>query len=626
MPFSGMHQDGSCSPTPKFAGAPGGASDPATLDQLLVEAAIQCPEADALIGDFGSMTYADLLIRAQNVALVLKRRGLGAGNFVGILMTQTPSVITAIAGIILSGAAYVPIQPDFLERPAFADSIAQAAVSLLLWDSVAFSSSPKSFDLRGAGVPILDVARMEQETMPSSTDIQLPSITGEAAAARFLVDGPHRGHVTVSHRSIARLVAAGFLEFSASTTFMLRPFARPSLQQPSLFELWGSLLQGASLALAPDGLVDTPAFSAWIARKGVNTLCLTVARTQQAIDLSPQLSSNLQSLVIEYDGRSGGISPSRIEWLQREYPRLNIAYVYSTEQTAGYATAYRVPAGYKVQADVPIGLPLAGSQARIIDDQLEPVRKGEMGQLVLVGDCVASSYAAVATEAFAGLLLTGERARVRADGLLELHGHLEPQLVVNTHQPAFDNADVEAMLSGQKHVREAAVVTGVDRHGKPRTTAYIAMDQQDPLASSQFEESLKALLPLAAQPSAVRYVDEMPRDEEGDIDRSALQQQLKKESESSTPHNTSQQEILEFVRSLWLRLLRRNFIGYEEDFFAAGGTQVQMIRMHSELNRRFPGAISMGQLSVLSTMRNICEHLLDYIANTRRSSLARRGA
>ncbi len=625
MPFSRMRPEDPQSASTDSATGGSDASFSATLDQLLVEAAIQRPEADALIGDFGSMSYADLLIRAQNVALILKRRGIGPGNFVAVLMTQTPSAITAIVGIILTGAAYVPIHSDLLLADAAKTSIAQAGVSLLLRDSVAFSLPLTSADLRRTGIPVLDVSRMEQETMPSSTEIQLPSITADVPAVRFLLDGSNQGHVTVSHRSIARLVSDRYFQFGSGATFLLRSPDRPPLQHPSLFELWGSLLQGASLALAAVESFADPTFADWAARKDVSILCLTVDRTREAIDLTPNLFATLHCLVIENDGRSGAIPSSYIEWLQREYPRLQIIYVYGTQKTAGYATVYRVLTGYTAQADLPIGLPLDGSQARIVDDQLEPVSNGDIGQLVLLGDCVAS-HASVVVHASSGMLLTGERARERTDGLIELQGHLEPQLVANTRARTFDNADIEALLSGHKHVREVAVVTEADRHGKPQIVAFIAMEQQSSATSPEFEESLKGLLPLAAQPEVIHYLEVIPRDARGRVDRFALQQTLRKESESSTQADSSLQEILPFVRSLWLRLLRRNFVGYEEDFFAAGGNQVQMIRMHSELNRKFPGAISMAQLSVLSTMRNICEHLLAHVADARRSNFAQRGA
>lgn len=609
-----------------------GAAALVTLGQLLVEASIQCAEADALIGDFGSMTYADLLIRAQNIAVVLRRRDIGPGSFVGILMTQSPPAIAAIAGIILAGAAYVPIYPDLLQSTGVQKLISHSGVCLVLWDGRASTVSPFSIDLRRSGLPTLDVCRIEQDLMPSSIEAQFPAVSADAPAARIFASSTE--YVTVSHRSLVRLAAlAASLSLGSAETFLLEPPAHASVRHPAsprppLFELWASLLRGSSLAIAPQADLDATEFADWIARKGVTVLSLTVSRANRFIDRSPRFLSALRCLVIENDGKTGNISPSRVAWLQQEYPLLQVVHVYSTDKTAGYATAYRVPANYEAQGDLPIGLPLEGSQARIVNELLEPVRPGEMGQLALLGDCVASftDLNLKSEGGTDGVYLTGERARLRADGLLELHGHLEPQLVLDGRARAFESEDVEAMLAGQKHVRDAAVVTGHDRNGNTQTVAFIAMDQAHAGDASRFEGSLKELLPTAAQPSVVRYLEEMPRTADGEIDRFALEQEWKKESERSQQGDILQQEILHFVRSLWLRLLHRNFVDYEDDFFAVGGTRVQMIRMHSELNRKYPGAISMGQLAVLRTMRNVCEHLRDYVAHARRADLTRRGA
>ena len=83
--------------------------------------------------------------------------------------------------------------------------------------------------------------------------------------------------------------------------------------------------------------------------------------------------------------------------------------------------------------------------------------------------------------------------------------------------------------------------------------------------------------------------------------------------------------MLNQVRTIWLRLLQRVSVGCDEDFMEAGGTQVQMIRMHVELNRLFPGAITMANLSVLSTIRRIHQHLTQYLKQSA-PALTRRGA
>jgi isopentenyl diphosphate isomerase/L-lactate dehydrogenase-like FMN-dependent dehydrogenase len=223
---------------------------------------------------------------------------------------------------------------------------------------------------------------------------------------------------------------------------------------------------------------------------------------------------------------------------------------------------------------------------------------------------------------------------VRSDGLAELQVAAEPRLVEAVKPPPFQAADVEAILAGQTRVREAAVIQQADDAGKAQLVAFVEMDTppKDSLrteAKVQFEASIKHSLPSAAMVSAIRYVDAMPRDASGHVDREALQERWRLERRLP-PHAMQAYrfslDTLEEISSLWKRLLQNDAIGYDEDFFDAGGTPVRLIRMHAELNRRFPGAISMGQLSVLTSIRKIHEHLLKYYAEQGRASLHRRGA
>ncbi len=564
-----------------------------TLDHLLVEAAIQCPEADALTGDFGSLTYADLLIRAQNIAVTLKRRGIGPGHFVGVAMEQTPVAITAIVGTILAGAAYVPLGRNLSVRRLRANR-----VDLILCDGTVEDGSHAGWQ---GMATVLDASRIEQETMPSSSDIKLLNLAPEQPAALLLDAANDGSDVLVAHRSIARLTSSkSIMEISARETFLL-PSATHA--RAGLYELWGSLLHGATLALQPAETMDPPAFVHWIHRHSITVLCLSVAQLHHYVDHAPTLFAELRHLIVESDWKSGSASPQRIERLQREYPSLRIVNTYGTARTAGYATAFRLPSRYQVQATLPIGRPLEGSQAFLLDPLGEPVRAGEIGELALVGDCLGL-YDKNNTEVYR----TGERARLRADGLLELHGHAESKVL-----PVTDVRKIQDTVPGQKN--------DTARDGWQQLVAFVAQgNEEEQQRETESEQELSA-----ATPSVVRSVEELPHDSHGNMDRHAMQQRWKKENERSLASERMQQDTLEQIRNLWLRLLHRSSIGYEEDFFEAGGTRIQMIRMHAELNRRYPGAITMAQLSVLRTIRKIYDHLMTH-GFSARADVAQRGA
>ncbi len=621
-------------------------ADPGTLAELLVEAAIQRPEADAVTSGVGSLSYADLLIRAQNIAVALRQRGIVPGQLVGVAMDQSAVTITSIAGIVLAGAAYVPLGRDLLRDVQALQRIRAIGMTLILCDGAHGTGSCTLWSDLGA---VLDASRLEQETMPSSEQTRMPAVMADSIAAVLFrrTPGENTVGVMVPHRAIARLAnSRQIVPAKTHETFLLHP---ASSTRAALLELWGSLLHGATLAVAPEAEGNRAEHLARSIRQlGVTTLCLPVNDLHDLIDAEPKAFLRLNNLVIEQQDTQSTLSPQRLQWLSSTYPKLRIVYSYGTIETSGYATGYTVPEGYTAQASVPIGQPIEGMQAIVLDRELFPAREGEMGELALAGDGVVSGYfkdqeataqrflRRVDTETGADslLFLTGARARRRSDGLLELHGRvlkpgsLDPKPAAPAS--AFGSADIEAMLLSQQNVRDAAIVE--DPEGRQIALVALETGHHEGAASlrSSIEASMRGTLPSAALPASFHFVESISRDAEGRVTHQP--ERCPTLLETSAERRTHEHdEILEQVRAIWLRLLQRVSVGDDEDFFAAGGSQVQMIRMHVELNRRFPGAITMANLSVLTTIRRIHDHLLSLNKPSRSAHegmapLAQRGA
>ncbi len=658
----------------------GDAASGTTLPQLLIEAAIQSPESDAVVGTFGILCYGELLIRAQNIAVALRRHRVGPGALVGVTMEQSPVTITSIIGILLAGAAYVPLTSDLLHDKAALTRIHAGGMKVVLCDSSYGSTSCSTWRELGT---VLDASRMEQDIMPASEETFLPAVSPDSTAAVLFrhAKGEDTVGVMISHRAIARLAfAKDIVAASAGETFLLHPSANG---RAALLELWCCLLQGATMALAVDGPLSIDSLSLSIRQHGVTTLCLPVSVVHDFLDHDPRVFAPLHTLIIENDGRSV-LLPQRLVQLLAACPELHVVSTYGTLETSGYATSFAAPADYEPQAAVPLGIPIEGMKAYILDrgnpvrpgnpetlpqwmksdlpgvetpvsleDKLHQVKPGELGELAFGGDGVSLGYlsdpAATASQFIQPLevgsdqqsliFLTGEQARVRSDGLLELHGRADrharklPAIVESPVRPAtaFTPADVEVMLVGQQRVRDAVVTEQIDMHGTRRNVAYVQMEPPTAKTPSEreaqaiLEDSMRSVLPPEAMPTVFYYVESIPRDSHGQLDKVQLQQRWKRASERSLYEDPSQQDILEQVRSIWARLLQRT-PGYDEDFFEAGGSQVQMIRLHVELNRRFPGAITMANLSVLTTIRKIYEHLVSIGAQSSREKLVQRGA
>ena len=659
----------------------GAAASIAALPQLLVEAAIQSPEADAIVGTFGILCYGDLLIRAQNIAVALHRHGVGVGTLVGVAMEQSPVTITSIVGILLAGAAYVPLTSDLLHDKPALTRFHHAGLKIVLCDSSYGSRSCSSW--RELGI-VLDAARMEQEIMPASDETVLPTLSPDALAAVLIrqTKGEDTDGVMISHQAIARLaLGRDLVSLNPGETFLLHPALNG---RAGLLELWSCLLQGATLALAVDGPLSIDSLSLSIRQHGVTTLCLPASTVHDFLEKDPKVFSALRTLIIELDGRDV-LLPQRLVQLMAACPGLRVVSSYGCLETCGYATSYVPPIDYEQQAAVPLGVPIDGMQAYVLErhaipqsmeeqtivphwmksdkavvthelfnrEKLRKVRTGELGELAFGGEGVSLGYlldpnatnahfiqpSEIGDDLKGLVFLTGDQARVRSDGLLELHGRAEkhakrlPAIVDKPVRPSavFGPADVEVMLAGQQRVRDAAVIELTDMHNICSNVAYVQLEPQhaggpsDREAQAILEESMRSIMPPEAMPTAFYFVDSIPRDSKGQLDKVQLQQRWKRASERSLYDDPSQQEILEQVRSVWSRLLQRT-PGYDEDFFEAGGNQVQMIRLHVELNRRFPGAITMANLSVLTTIRKIYEHLVSIDAQASGKKWIQRGA
>ena len=589
-----------------------------TLEQSLVEMTIRRPEGDAVVATSGTLSYADLLIRAQNIAVALRYAGVTPGDLVGMTMDQSLGMVASIAGVLLTGAAYVPLTRDLLEDAASLRKIRGSGMTTILCDR---SWEAPICHLWSDVGKVIDTSRVEQQTMPPSTQTGMPKIAAEATATvlfRRRAAGDARG-VMVPHRAIQRLVQSKkLLRYSAAETFLLYPSAGG---RHPLLELWGALLHGARVILAPDAPLENSRLQELVRHYGVTTLCLPVAMFHRLAAESPDIFATLQQLVIEDDNEDGRLSPLRLEWLMRAFSNLRVVHCFGMAETTGYATSYLVPADYRARASVPIGIPLEGIDVSLVDSGHQAVGDGEIGDLVFSGIGVASGYlrdpdltAKCFTQKGGGAysaFLTGERARWRADQMLELHGPVQ-RLVAHPKKAGLEYslADIEAMLAGQAGVRDAAVVRLTDERQKTRTVAFVEVEPHSRDAAGRLEGTLRRALGEAALP-CIRYVDQIPRNDAGFLDQAALQRRWKKESEPVPQDELLRRDALEQVRLIWERLLQQPSIGIDEDFIAAGGTQVQLIRMHFDLNRRWPGIFSMADLAALKTIRKIHNHLME---------------
>jgi len=272
-----------------------------------------------------------------------------------------------------------------------------------------------------------------------------------------------------------------------------------------------------------------------------------------------------------------------------------------TEATIG-CCAYDVQELRADSVTVPIGRPLAGVHAYVLDQSLEPLPPGAPGELCVAGAGVAAGYLGAqadgggvflddpfAVDPPARMYRTGDRARYLRDGTLEFLGRLDDQLKLRGFR--IEPGEIEAALVRHPDVRQAAVVGEPDDRGQTRLVAYLASSAEPTVEALQ--AFLSESLPEYMVPSAFATLDALPFTPSGKIDRRALAGLAVVQTRRGAEYVAPRDELERAIAGIWEQLLKVERVGVFDDFFARGGhsllaTQaiMRIRRLHGEVPRR----------------------------------------
>jgi nonribosomal peptide synthetase DhbF len=603
-----------------------------TLDILLLESTVIWASATALLGEEGRLSYADLMVRAQNIATLLRRKGMRHGDLVGVIGTRTFNAICSIIGILLAGGVYVPF--DVYEKSAekLSRQLDASAVQLMMADrsDAAANALPWAHH-----VTVIDSSVVEREFMPMFRDVRLAHRLPEDPAAVVFNEEGHG--VLVTHAGVVRLVtAASVMEFRSFDTMLLHSGAQEHAFQ---LELWGPLLAGGTVALAlhPDAgeSLSPQNYARMIRRFRVNSLCARPRLLEELAREPLAPLAQVQQVVVD----AAGLQPVELQRLRHTERGMRVVGGLGAAETTSYAITVAIDVEHAGDAEA-----VPGSEALVVLPNGREAKKGTLGSLAITGDALAIGYLgepAATLAAFTEVQRENNQRlrcfRLPVQGTRLTDGRLliGPPAVAaaeeaKTHQPRKVSAgEIEVLLAKHPLVRECVALS--DAHGDRVSCVFVTLKQGgDPLAERTLREYLETHLPADQQPAALLLVPHFLLDAQGRPDRGPLREQcevvLRKFTPSSRPPETRPERQADVVRSIWQRLLHRMQVDMDEDFFASGGTPVQRIRLYAELNQRFPGAFTMAELRSLNTLRKVTEHLGSDVARERMMALERRGA
>ncbi|MGH7729033.1 MAG: amino acid adenylation domain-containing protein, partial [Vulcanimicrobiaceae bacterium] len=422
----------------------------ATIAARFAAQVARYPSRIAAIASDGALRYDELERDSERVAAALYRRGVRAGARVGVAFERSLRLPAALLGILKLGAAYVPLDPSYpRERLEFI--LADADVSAIVSDGALPAALAHDPGIR------LDVAAALGEN--GALDYPRPHASGDDLAYVIYTSGStgRPKGVAVPQRAILRLVApSDWLSLADDETFLqLAPLAFDA----STFEMWAPLLNGARLAIAEPGLLSSAELGATIAHFGVTTIFLTTTLFERLVDEPNARPECLRRML------TGGeiASPDHMARFLVEFPACRLAAVYGPTENTTFSTWFEIPMKGVLGRSVPIGRPIAHSSAYVVDERLELLPLGAVGQLAVGGDGVALGYLNApertaerfVPDPFSGrgrLYLTGDLARCRPDGVIEFFGRRDHQVKVRGFR--IELGEIEAALQRERAVRD----------------------------------------------------------------------------------------------------------------------------------------------------------------------------
>ncbi|WP_275410771.1 non-ribosomal peptide synthetase [Sinosporangium siamense] len=545
------------------------------VPELLRRQAERHPHAVAVAADGRGLSYADLDESASRLAAYLAGRGVRRGDRVAVALGRSADLVVAWLGVWRAGAAFVPIDPEY---PA-------SRIELMVRDSspAVVLCSRETRDLVRDQDPIVvdepEVRAAVAEAEPLSVwcggdDLAYVMYTSGST-------GTPKG-VGVPHRAVASLVGQPGWQVGPGDTVLAHASHSFDI---SLFEIWVPLAAGARILIAGPGVVDAGRVRDAVAQ-GATAVHLTAGAFRVLADAAPDCFAGLREVLT-----GGDVVPlEAVERVREACPDLRVRHMYGPTETTLCATWQVIEPGEKTGSVLPIGRPLAGRLAVVLDPFLNPVPPGMVGELYLGGAGVALGYLGrpgltaprfVAAPGGQRLYRTGDLAKWTRYGELVFAGRADAQVKIRGYR--VEPGEVEAVLATHPAVRTAVVVAD-----EGRLIAYVLLrDQEDPAITKVLLEHARGELPEYMVPAAVVVLDTLPLTVNGKVDRAALPApRFTAESTGDLPGRAYGNETERVLCELFAEILGLPAaVGAEDSFFALGGDSITSMQLTARARR-----------------------------------------
>ncbi|MFL6122875.1 amino acid adenylation domain-containing protein, partial [Actinophytocola sp.] len=559
----------------------------ATLPELFEAAVRRAPNATAVTDvDGGTVGYAELNARANRLAHHLRGLGVGPESVVGVCVETCVEVFVALLGVLKAGAAYVPLDPEHpADRLAF--MLSDTGARVVVTHGAAAAALPAEF----AGTLVsLDSAEFpdglpDHDPVPVAGPDNLVYVMYTSGST-----GRPKG-VLISHAGLVNYLwwaIDGYGLSGASGAPMLGSIAF-DLSVPNFFL---PLIGGKDVTLLPRDRSLTALTDLLRGPGDYSLLKLTPGHLDVLRGMLPEQDSVhcVRTFVVGADE----VRPETVAAWRKVAPNARIIDEYGPTETVVGCSTYLVDEDFDPSVPVSIGRPIANTRMYVLDERLEPVPVGAVGELCIGGAGVARGYLdrrGLTAEKFVpdpfaatpGMRMyrTGDLARFRADGNLDFLGRIDHQVKILGYR--IELGEIEARLLLHERVSEAVVVAREDTPGHKRLVAYVVAHAGGDVDADIDVDELRGFvarsLPTYMVPRVWLVLDRLPLTAAGKVDRTALPDPEPAGPPAGTRHQAPATPTEAGLAEIWARTLGWDEVGVHDDFFELGGDSILAIQI-----------------------------------------------
>lgn len=564
-------------------------NDKTVLD-LFSKQVEKTPDAIAVIYEDVELTYKELDIKSNQLAhYLVDHYSIAKEDLIGIKLERSEWMIISIFGILKTGGAYVPIDPNYPEdRITFIENDTKCKVCIDEVELKKFRTleyPSKSIELS------LDLSNLAYVIYTSGTT------------------GNPKG-VMIEHSSLVNLIYwfTDFFNISSSTVaIQLTDISF----DPSVEDIFGTLTKGGTYhALPKEKLLNIEELRDYITKNKINILNYVPKFLYELLADKPKIAS-LNTIV------SGGEVLS--EYMKNSI--LNLGYTLYNNYGPTEITVDAL-SSKMTEKPVNIGKPITNCMIMVLNEEDALIPIGCIGELCISGKGLSRGYLGqeiLTLEKFVKnpfiegqrMYKTGDLVKWLPDGNIEFIGRKDDQVKIQGYR--IELGEIESRLSQMSHIESNVVVVREKEEGQKELIAYCISNEE--LSFEYMRNKLKEVLPDYMLPSYFVQIEEFPITSNGKIDKKNLPDPDKYGMFTGVDYMAPSNEIEEKLVAIWEEVLKREKIGVDDNFFELGGSSIKGIKIMSKLQKEFDVKINFGVLFKTPTIKNLSFEISQIISS-----------